>query len=239
VATVAPLTCPADGGRWPEQVVITSSVAALVLCLLVVLSGSMDVVAVWWWQFIRVAGFLGFWLACIGVVLGLAVLFTAIRRHAPKWRVLAAIGFCGAALIVTGIGVWWVHVPPYWLRLHELREPPSAWLNTLGPEAVVRTYFTSQDLSVEYRLEDRTGRAFFSDPNAVPDLSLLAGVGTLQITALHGGSRGDTTHRSFSVAYTSRAPNGTGESPGAQQVLVNLARRPGGPWRVSYVGDGM
>jgi hypothetical protein len=49
----------------------------------------------------------------------------------------------------------------------------------------------------------------------------------------------DVTHLNFNVAYTSRAPNNIGEPPGAQQVVVDLVRKPGGPWRVSYVGDGM
>ena len=249
VTKASPLTTsdPVRSRRWPAaKVILACAISTFALCLLVLCNatvpytegGSTGLYAVWWpwWQVIRIAGFVGFWLACISVALGFGALLAAIRKDTPKWRGLVTIVLSAMALGVTGLGIWLVHEPPYFL--HGLREPPTAQLDALSPEAVVRTYFTSQDLSVEYRLEDAAGRQVWSEPNAVPDLSLLPGVDDLRISPAKGEPP-DATRLSFNVAYTSRAPNNIGEPPGAQQVVVNLVRKPGGPWRVAYVGDGM
>ena len=222
--------------RWPGVVALSSSVAALYLCLAAVgnTAMQMDYVAPAWWQFIRIAGFAGFWLACLGALLGAAMLLAAIRRGSRKWLGMLAVGFSLAALGVVALGVGRFHVPPYWLQ--DPREPSTAQLNALSPKSVVRAYYTSQDLSVQYRLSDTVGRAAMTEPHDyLPgELYLLAGVDDLRIRPLRGPHATNATHRSFEVTFTSRAPDVTDAPSPAQQIVVDLVRKPRGSWRVSY-----
>jgi hypothetical protein len=196
-----------------------------------------------WWQFVQFAGLIGFWLAVAAAGMGLLALLAATRTGEPRFRAVGVIVLSAIALGFAGLGVWLCQQPAYFLSGSWQPPPTTAELDALSPEAVVRTYFTARNLSVEYWLSDDAGRAFYHEPNAVPDLSLLAGVSDLHIEPLNVANdatfRNDATHRSFSVRYTSHASDNVGNPPGPQQVVVTLVRRPGGPWRVSYWGLGV
>jgi hypothetical protein len=72
-------------------------------------------------------------------------------------------------------------------------------------------------------------------------VTLLSGIGGLRI-APHLRDKwnpNDATHRSFDITYRSRVGDAAGNPPGLQEDTVNLDRRPGGPWRISYIGDGV
>ena len=176
-----------------------------------------------------------FWLAVAGLVFGIAWHLVARRRgrRAP-WTQFIVLVSVVALLAVSG-SVWLLRQPAYFLGASL---PPShASLDALSPRDVVRAYLTSQNLSVEYWLSDAEGRAFWRAPNSVPDVSLLAGVSDLRITPLPRQS--NATRRSFSVSYTSHAEDSVGNPAGQQDVVAEVVRRPGGPWRVSYIGLGL
>lgn len=192
-----------------------------------------------WWAVARMAGFAGVWTALAG--LGLA---SALRLRRPrKVRHDSASGvpvaLCGLALVLVALAVGLLRLPPYFLR--NPAEPTASQLNRLSPESVVRAYYDSQDLWVEYWLDDGANRAFWTGTNDFPDVSLLSGTSGLHVTPdLRDSSNPNTaTQRSFWASYATHAPASTGAPPGPQQDLVNLVRMPGGPWRISYTGDGV
>ena len=192
-----------------------------------------------WWAIARATGFVGIWTALGGLVVAIAFDLQGRRITRPDPGVGVALVLCGVALALSGIAIGLLHQPPYFLR--SPLEPTAGQLNALAPEAVVRAYCDSQDLWVQYWLSDSDGRAFWTGANCVPDLSLLSGASGLRVgTHTDDPSNpNDATHRSFWVSYTSHAPDSVGDPPGPQWDLVNLVRTSGGPWRVSYMGDGI
>ena len=225
-------TVAASPRRWPGIAVLMAAAVAFALCLAAIVNLRVPLShSAAWWQFARLAGLLGFWLACVAAASGVALLLVAVRHGETRWPGLLATGLGVAALAVVAWGVWQTRLPAYWLQ--DPREPTTAQLDSLGPAAVVRAYLTSQDLSVQYRLSDTAQQAAMNDPDTVQDLSLLAGVDRLRVSALPTKA---ADRRSYSVTYVSRTPDAAGAKPGEQSVTVDLAREPGGPWRVSYWG---
>jgi hypothetical protein len=214
-------------------------VAVSVLCWLLARGSSGGNVPPWalrqayWWA-IALASLAGFWLAVAGLVLGIAYELAARRRgrRAPWTQFIVLVSV--VALLAAGGSAWLLREPAYFLGAPL---PPShAKLDALSPRDVVRTYLTSQNLSVEYWLSDAKGRAFWRGPNSVHDVSLLAGVSDLRITPLPGQS--DASRRSFSVSYATHAGDAIGDPAGQQDFVAEMVRAPGGPWRVSYIGPG-
>jgi hypothetical protein len=190
----------------------------------------------YWWC-LALAGLLGFWLAGAGLVLGITAHLIAKRRgQRSTWtEFILLVGVIPIA--ATPASVWLAHQPAYFLGA---TLPPShGRLDAMDARTVARAYLTAQNVSVEYWLSDAKGRAVWHE-SGTADLSLLAGVSSLSISPLRGsGDPNDATHRRFHVRYVSRASDSAGNPPGPQDETMMLVRRPGGPWRVNYLGDGL
>jgi hypothetical protein len=186
-----------------------------------------------------VAGFIGVWPALVGFGLGLAVVLWARHKGKRNRRGAGAIALGAAALALIGLGLLLFVQPPYVAYgLHEPSAAEQAKLDGLAPEAVVRTYFESRDLSTEYWLEDDAGREFWHANNG-SDWSLLAGVDRLRITPVDDKWHpSDATHRNYGVSYSSRVVDSIGDPPGRYYVLVEVKHTPGGPWRITSIGPG-
>jgi len=108
------------------------------------------------WQLIAMAaGLVGAVLALVGLVAALVAVATRRRGRRTTLALVLAV----AALALAGLSWWFVNQPPY-LR-YGLEQPPAAQqasLDALGPEAVVTTYLTAGDLSVDYWLSDEQSR---------------------------------------------------------------------------------
>jgi hypothetical protein len=243
---------PSNSRAWSQTIALVLAIAGFSLCCVSILAwlevrstsgGRVPALflsdAFWWLT--RLTGFLGFWCALVGLVVGVGNHVTRRRRgRTTPWTPLVLVLSALALAFMVG-SMWLAHQPPYFREGPQ--RPSRTELDALTPREVVRTYFTSQDLGVEYWLDDAASRAFWHESNAVPDLSLLGGAADLRIAPLSGGSDptdlSDATHRSFLVRYRSHAPDSVGDPPGAQIMTVHLVRGPGGPWRVSYWGDGI
>jgi len=191
---------------------------------------------VFWWV-VRVTGFAGAWCALIALVLGMGSYLARRRRGEPSpWMpFVAALGLLALAFTVASVLL--AHEPAYFAQ-GPLR-PTTSQLDSLGPRDVVRAYLTSQDLAVQYSLEDAGGRASWHGGGGVPEWSLMGGATDLRITlARDKAHRDDATHRSFQVSYVTHISDNVGDPPGPQAGVINVVRAPGGQWRITDLSYG-
>ena len=230
------------------RVALVAAIVGLVLCAVglgamlseMVAPPGFDGLPVIWLIALLGCAAVGACCVAIGLALGLVALIRSRKRgRAIRGAVWALVlGVAGAVALYSA--VWLANQPPY-VR-YGVHVPPAAQrarLDRLDPTGVVRTYFQSRDLSVEYWLEGEASRAFWHESNFVPDFSLLAGIDRLRLSPVADQwDPSDADHRTFYVTYRTRVTDSIGDPPGPFSWYVHLERRPGGPWRIASMDDG-
>jgi len=173
------------------------------------------------WRTVLVfAGLIAGLLWLLGLSAGLALL-SARRRRGERRPALLSLALSLASVVVLAVPLIWGGLPPYvpyafwsgasyaYYRVHELPAAERARLDALSTEAVVRTYFATDDPSVMYWLGSAERRGWWHEGNVVLDLETLAGVSDLEVAPGAYTAPGEDT-TTFRVTYTSRIANSIG-----------------------------
>ena len=123
-----------------------------------------------------------------------------------------------------------------------LSAPGRARLDSLDATGVVRAYFESGSQATELYLpppEEREQSKYMRDNERGGGVRNLLIEGGEVVAPTIAGAERYTDQRQFTVAYTSRRANVTGEPAGKRFYFVYVGRSPdNGSWKVIGVGTG-